>query len=71
MVHQYRPNFPHRHNADGSCDSICTLCFQTVATARIEANLLHHEQSHKCSPFVLYQMSQGRIPYPSALPRWE
>jgi hypothetical protein len=48
MVHQYRPNFPHRFNADGSYDSICTLCRLAVATTRIEAELSQHEQNHKC-----------------------
>jgi hypothetical protein len=58
MVHQYRPNFPHRFNADGSYDSICTLCHLTVATAKTEAHLLQHERSHKCDPVRLYQVSQ-------------
>jgi hypothetical protein len=48
MVHQYRPNFPHRFNADGSYDSICSLCRLAVATARIEAELSQHERNHKC-----------------------
>jgi hypothetical protein len=63
MVHQFRPNFPHRYNDDGSYDSICTLCFQTVAKARIEIELSEHERNHKCHPVVLYQISQGRVPY--------
>ena len=52
MVHQYRPNFPHRFNADGSYDSICTLCHVAIATVRIEAELSQHEHNHKCSQGV-------------------
>lgn len=49
MVYQYRPNFPHRLNADGSYNSICTLCHMTVARTKIEAELSQYEQNHKCS----------------------
>jgi hypothetical protein len=58
MVYQYRPNFPHRFNEDGSFDSICTMCHLTVATATIEAELSQHEHSHECSPARLYQLSE-------------
>jgi hypothetical protein len=64
MVHQYMSNFPHRFNADGSYDSICTLCHMTVAKAKVEAELFQHERTHRCSPIRLYQVSQ----YPS-MPR--
>jgi len=40
--------FPHRHNRDGSYDSICSRCFVTVATSYNEAELLAHEQKHVC-----------------------
>ena len=52
MVHQYKPNFPHRFNSDGSYGSICTLCRLTVATERTEAELCQHERNHKCNPCV-------------------
>ena len=57
MVHQFKPNFPHRLSADSSFDSICTLCLQTVATAKNEGELLQHERSHKCDPVRLYEAS--------------
>jgi hypothetical protein len=60
MVQQFRPNFPHRLNADGAYDSICTLCRVTVASTRVEADLSQHERSHKCNPVRLYQLSQFR-----------
>jgi hypothetical protein len=28
--------FPHRHNRDGTYDSICTACFATIASVRDE-----------------------------------
>ena len=58
MVHQFQSNFPHRFNADGSYDSICTLCHLTVATVKIEDDLARHEQGHVCNPIRLYQVSQ-------------
>jgi hypothetical protein len=61
MVHQYRPNFPHRLNADYTYDSICTLCHLTVATAKIETKLSQHEQSHECSPARLYELNEYRF----------
>jgi hypothetical protein len=57
MVHRFRPNFPHRFNANGSYDSICTLCLMTVATVRIEAELSHFERCHECSPIRIYEVS--------------
>ena len=61
MFQQFRPNFPHRLNADGSYNSICTLCRITVATAKAEKELAPHEQNHKCNPLRLYQLSEFRL----------
>jgi hypothetical protein len=58
MVQQFRPNFPHRLKADGSYESICTLCHLTVATAGTEAALLHQELNHTCNPIRLYQLNE-------------
>jgi hypothetical protein len=58
MVHQYSPNFPHRFNPDGTYDSICTLCHLTVARVKTEAELSQHEQSHKCIPLRLMEVSE-------------
>jgi hypothetical protein len=60
MVQQFWPNFPHRFNADGSYDSICTLCQMTVATAKTEAELYQHERRHECNPDRLYRLSELR-----------
>lgn len=54
------PPFPHRHNRDGSWDSICRKCYLTVANAPTEAELAEPESRHKCHGFrrVLYM---GRL----------
>lgn len=41
--------FAHRHNSDGTWDSICTKCFLTIATERLENLLLVHEPHHDCA----------------------
>jgi hypothetical protein len=48
-----RITFPHRHNEDGSYDSICTACFVTVGTDFDEANLRRIEAAHLCNPLQL------------------
>lgn len=53
--------FPHRHNLDGSYDSICTTCLATVATVRREEQLYREESAHVCDPIRLYQVSQSRV----------
>ena len=43
-----RSDFPHRRNQDGSFDSICTVCFNTVGTADLEEKLQLLESAHVC-----------------------
>jgi len=40
--------FAHRHNEDGTVDSICRRCFLTVATGRTEEELKEAEIIHVC-----------------------
>jgi hypothetical protein len=40
--------FPHRHNSDGTYDSICPKCYRTVAAERLERNLAAKERAHIC-----------------------
>jgi hypothetical protein len=40
--------FFHRVNANGTFESICTVCFQTVGDEELEPNLAPLEQSHVC-----------------------
>ena len=60
MAALLRPHFPHRKNDDGSFDSICSVCYATVASADNESELPPHESMHKCDPVRMYQASQGR-----------
>jgi hypothetical protein len=53
--------FPHRHNLDGSFDSICTVCLATVAMVRREEQLYREESAHVCDLVRLYQIRQNRI----------
>ena len=45
MTYQAKPTFPHRHNKDGTVDSICSECLLTVATMRVERELTQHEEA--------------------------
>jgi hypothetical protein len=38
----------YRSNLDGTVDSICGLCFWTVATAKTFAQLKPSENAHRC-----------------------
>lgn len=40
--------FAHKENLDGTWDSICSSCFQTIAVEGSKADLFAAEQSHKC-----------------------
>ena len=45
----HRPlEFNHRMNGNGSTDSICSRCYETVATSIWEAELEFAEAAHKC-----------------------
>jgi hypothetical protein len=54
------PIFPHRHNKDGSFDSICTTCFATVASAQLDAELAVYDRKHVCDPEVLWDHANFR-----------
>jgi hypothetical protein len=51
---------PHRKNRDGSYDSICLVCFATIASARREEDLRGPEKSHVCRPATLKQQAFDR-----------
>ena len=40
--------YPHRHNADGTYDSICRTCYRTVGSSRSEDELGMLEELHVC-----------------------
>ena len=56
MTYQAKPTFPHRYNKDGTIDSICSECLLTVATVRVERELMQHEEVHVCNPLRLHQL---------------
>jgi hypothetical protein len=41
-------SFARRHNIDYSIDSICVLCYQTIASSKIECELAPLEENHRC-----------------------
>jgi hypothetical protein len=59
MAQSLSPMFPHRHNPDGTIDSICARCFVTIATEGRESDLQEAEDAHICSGLNL-----SRISYP-------
>ena len=48
-----KKKFAHRENLDGTFDSICTYCFQTIASAKEESKLQLAEQKHVCEPHLI------------------
>ena len=44
-----RFSFAHRHNDNGSVDSICQCCFRTIAHRATEPDLQNAENSHVCN----------------------
>jgi hypothetical protein len=59
-------DFPHRRNPDGTFDSICKLCFATIATRDTEAELAEAERAHNCQRFdlgkTMHPTDQDRSP---------
>jgi hypothetical protein len=43
-------SFARRRNHDSSIDSICTKCYQTIASAENESTLTACEETHLCNP---------------------
>jgi hypothetical protein len=55
-------SFPHRKNDDGTYDSICTECFQTVATFEHEHELKQAEEIHRCKSLDPHPVVRVREP---------
>ena len=51
--------FAHRRNPDASIDSICTTCFQTIASEDSEGKLIAHEERHSCD--LNWQLTRAHI----------
>jgi hypothetical protein len=41
-------SYVHRRNKNGSHDSICLVCFHTIASESSEAELVDAERQHEC-----------------------
>jgi hypothetical protein len=54
--------FSHRHNKDGSFDSICMTCYATVSSKQYIWQLDNDEQEHKCSPLMVAATEPGSQP---------
>lgn len=51
-----------RENADGTFDSICLNCFQTIGSVTTQGALIESERLHTCSgqnPFALHRQDGG------------
>jgi hypothetical protein len=44
-------SFARRRNRDSTVDSICTKCYQTIASERDETKLTSAEEGHTCDPY--------------------
>lgn len=53
------PPFHYRNNRDGTIDSICPLCFLTVATAKRPEELRARELAHICERFDPFASKQN------------
>jgi len=51
--------YPHRDNRNGTIESICPRCFETIGTAAIESDLKPMEEAHQCDPAHLAYVERG------------
>lgn len=49
-THRDHWTFTHRLNPNGSFESICPVCFETVGRRENEEDLLRAEHAHVCDP---------------------
>ena len=50
--------FKHRHNRNGSYDSICCTCYLTVASASGKSELHQWEHVHSCDSIQLFEVTE-------------
>jgi len=62
MTYPQNTTFRHRHNENGTCDSICPYCYLTIACADDEQHLFLLERIHDCDPVRLYELASGTWP---------
>jgi hypothetical protein len=54
------PVFTHRPNPDGSFDSICELCFVTIASSKLEEELVIAEAKHECNWRAFFEKDESQ-----------
>ena len=59
MSNKFGNSFHHRHNRNGTHDSICSCCYMTVATATGESDVHPFEDAHICDPVRHYQVGES------------
>jgi hypothetical protein len=60
--------FTHRRNPDGTFDSICMSCFQTVGHEVRESDLAAAEANHKCIVKLIELRPPKKSPEPEEAP---
>jgi hypothetical protein len=55
---QSAERFPHRLK-DSHYESICRVCFRTIASSRDESELAIEEEKHVCDPWDVERMSRA------------
>jgi len=53
MIAPKDSGFAHRANPDGTFDSICCVCFATVATLDTDTDLARVERQHVCDAWKI------------------
>ena len=48
MMANHSTLYTHRRNDDGSYDSICRACFESVARSLPESKVARYEKAHEC-----------------------
>jgi hypothetical protein len=51
-----RPFFLHKHKPDGSIESICPQCFETIDSSENDLDLQAAEDAHVCAGLDLNRM---------------
>ena len=56
MIEPSKPRFAHRPLPDGSVDSVCLMCFRTIATTEDMMHREFLELTHMCTELELYEL---------------
>jgi hypothetical protein len=59
MTYRSAPFFPHRRNPDGTFNSICLSCLETIAAHKTEEELKDLDKQHVCNATSLSERSSS------------